>query len=268
VSDLYLIPAFLTGLLGSVHCIGMCGGIVSALSLADGKKRIPIAAVNSDGALMATSLAAMPHADLLDSALRVASYNAGRIASYATAGAIAGGIAQSMRTFSVLSSFQVGAYWMANIMLVVLGLYLMDAWRGLATLEKAGHIVWRRVQPLLRHFLPMDSAGKAFALGALWGWVPCGMVYSMLLTAMFSGSVVSGALTMAAFGAGTLPVLLAVGLFGQQAQVWIRQRKVRIAAGLIVLGFGVLGLVRATQGLPLGGLDLLCITPAAHQGAH
>jgi uncharacterized protein len=264
--DLYLFPVFLIGLLGSVHCIGMCGGIVSALSVAGDRKRIPISIAGKSG--QAFPVMAMSRIAVADDALRVLAYNTGRIASYATAGAIAGGVAQGVRTLAVMSSLQIGAYWFANLMLIALGLYLMDAWRGLARLESIGHVVWRRVQPLVRHFLPMDNPGKAFALGALWGWVPCGMVYSVLLTAMLSGSAASGALTMVAFGAGTLPVLLTVGMFGSQVQAWSRQRKVRIAAGLIVLGFGVLGLVRATHGLPLGGLESLCITPPAHQGLH
>jgi uncharacterized protein len=268
--DLNLFPVFLIGLLGSVHCIGMCGGIVGALSAAGDRKHIPIAISGKTG--QPFPVLAMPRRSTLnavtDEALRVIAYNAGRIASYATAGAIAGGVAQGVRTLAIMSSLQIGAYWFANLMLIALGLYLMDAWRGLARLENLGQIVWRRVKPLVRHFLPMDSPGKAFALGALWGWLPCGMVYSVLLAAMLTGSAASGALTMVAFGAGTLPVLLTAGMFGSQVQAWSRQRRVRIVAGMIVLGFGVLGLVRATHGLSLGGLESLCITPAAHQGGH
>ncbi len=261
MDGLNLIPVVMIGLLGGVHCVGMCGGIVGALSAAGGpskaRKPFPVAVVGGAGTLAAGAIA--------DDALRVVAYNAGRIASYAVAGAIAGGIAQGAATLSFMSSLQIGGYWLANLMLVALGLYLMDAWRGLARLETVGQVVWRRVQPLIRPLLPMDSPIKALALGALWGWVPCGMVYSVLLTAMLSGSAVSGAMVMLAFGVGTLPVLLTMGMLGSRLQVWTRRRAVRVAAGLIVLAFGVLGLVRAADGMGPGWLDAFCITPAVHR---
>jgi len=250
------------GLLGGVHCVGMCGGIVSAFSVASPKRPFPVPVTSGSGTLNPASAA------VFDDALRVTAYNAGRIGSYAIAGAIAGGIAQGVRTLTFMSSLQVGGYWLANLMLVVLGLYLMDAWRGLAHLESAGRVVWRRVQPLTKFLLPVDSVAKAFALGGLWGWVPCGMVYSVLLTAMLSGSAASGAAVMLAFGAGTLPVLLTMGMLGSRLQVWTRRRGVRITSGLIVLAFGILGLYRAANGLSLGWLDALCLTPPAALGAH
>jgi len=243
------------GLLGGVHCVGMCGGIVGAFSMTSTRRPIPIAV--SDGA------GAVPQAAMFEDAGRVMAYNAGRLASYAVAGAIAGGIAQGLRTLSFMSSIQTGGYWLANLMLVALGLYLMDAWRGLARLEAAGQVIWRRVQPLVKHLLPVDHVGKAFLLGGLWGWVPCGMVYSVLLTAMLSGSATSGAAIMLAFGAGTLPVLLTMGMLGTRLQQWTRRRAVRIVSGTIVLAFGVLGLVRAANGMSFGWLDAICLTPPA-----
>lgn len=260
MTGLNLIPVFMIGLLGSVHCVGMCGGIVSAFSVTPGSRRIiPIAAQG-----MPTSTYAVR-----DDALRVLAYNVGRIASYATAGAIAGGLAGSARTFSSLSSLQLVGYWLVNLMLIALGLYLMDAWHGLARLETAGKLAWKHVQPLMKHLLPIDTPAKALALGALWGWVPCGMVYSMLLTAMFSGSAMSGVAVMLAFGLGTMPVLLTMGMLGTRLQVWARQPSMRMAGGLIVLGFGLLGLFRAGHGVSLGWLDALCITPPhASAGAY
>lgn len=241
------------GLLGGVHCVGMCGGIVSAFSVASNRRPFPVAVTSGSGA--------MAQPAVISDALRVAAYNAGRISSYAIAGAIAGGVAQGVRTLSFMSSLQIAGYWLANLMLIALGLYLMDAWRGLARLEAAGQVVWRRLQPLMKHLLPVDSTPKAFALGGLWGWVPCGMVYSVLLTAMMSGSAVSGAMVMLAFGAGTLPVLVTMGMLGTRLQVWTRKRWVRVASGLLVLAFGLLGLLRAANGLSLGWLDAICITP-------
>lgn len=253
MSGLNLIPIFMIGLLGGVHCVGMCGGIVGALSIAPGQRRFPVA----------VAAARISDVAALEAALRVVAYNGGRIASYAAAGAMAGGIAAGVRTFSALSSIQIGGYWLANLMLVALGLYLMDAWRGVARLEAAGKIVWRHLQPLTKRLLPMDSPGKALLLGALWGWVPCGMVYSVLLTAMATGSAAAGASVMLAFGLGTLPVLLTMGLLGTRLQTWTRKRPVRIASGLVVLLFGLLGLWRAAAGLHPGWLDALCLTPPA-----
>lgn len=242
------------GLLGGVHCVGMCGGIVSAFSVTPNRRPFPVAVTNGSGAVAQPAV--------LGDAMRVAAYNTGRIVSYAIAGAIAGGVAQGARTLSFVSSLQIGGYWLANLMLIALGLYLMDAWRGLARLEAVGHLVWRRLQPLMKHLLPVDNLAKAFALGGLWGWVPCGMVYSVLLTAMMSGSATSGAMVMLAFGAGTLPVLVSMGMLGSRLQIWTRKRWVRVASGLIILSFGLLGLVRAVNGLSLGWLDAICVTPA------
>ena len=164
---------------------------------------------------------------------------------------------------SDVARLQIVGYWLANLMLVALGLYLMGAWSGLARLEQAGSVVWRRVQPLMRPLLPMDTMPKALALGALWGWVPCGMVYSVLLAAMLTGSPWSGAAVMLAFGLGTLPALLAIGMAGARLRSWVKARGVRVTCGLIVLAFGVLGLIRAGDGLARGWLDAFCLTPAA-----
>jgi len=242
-----LLPLLLVGLAGSVHCIGMCGGIVGALSIGGGGAR-------PTGPVIAIAVA-RPQGNLL----RVLAYNGGRIGSYMLAGGVAGGLAGA--GMLRLASLQVAGYWLANLMLVALGLYLMDAWRGLARLEAAGNGLWRHLRPLLKPLLPMDSPLKALAVGGLWGWVPCGMVYSALLTAMMQGSAIGGAAAMAAFGLGTLPTLLGMGLLGARLRQQLQRRPVRIASGLLVLGFGLLGLLRAANGVSLGWLDALCVTP-------
>jgi sulfite exporter TauE/SafE len=252
MSGLSLLPVFIVGLLGSVHCIGMCGGIVGALSTATARGRpFPVAVVGHAGNAAAATLT------------RTLAYNAGRIASYMTAGAIAGGVAAGARALSGVAPLQAAGYWLANLMLVALGLYLLNAWRGLAQLEAAGQTLWRHVQPLTAYVLPADTAGKSFGLGMLWGWLPCGMVYSVLLTAMLTGSAASGALVMLAFGLGTLPMLLSLGMAGGALSRWSRRRPVRMGAGLLVLGFGLLGLARAAGGAPLGWLDVLCVSVPA-----
>lgn len=246
-----LLPVFLVGLFGSVHCAGMCGGIVSAFSMAapaPARRPFPVAVATRGGPAASS---------------RVLSYNAGRIASYMLAGAIAGGVANGARTLGGLGALQSGGYWLANLMLVALGLHLMDAWRGLAHVEALGNGLWRRLKPLTARLQPLDGPAKLFGLGALWGWLPCGMVYSVLVTAMLSGSAASGAAVMLAFGLGTLPMLLAMGMAGARLRAAMQRRAVRITAGMLVLGFGLLGIARAFVGVQAHWLDLFCIPGVA-----
>jgi sulfite exporter TauE/SafE len=250
MNTLSLFPFFVAGLVGSVHCAGMCGGIVGAFSMAAPRRAFPVAVIATNAPAMA-----------LDGAVRVLSYNAGRVGSYMAAGALAGGLFGGVRQLAGAAPLQLAAYWLANLMLVALGLYLMNAWHGVAKLELAGKLLWSRLQPLTRHLLPIDRPGKALALGALWGWLPCGMVYSMLMSAMLSGSAANGAMVMLAFGLGTLPALFTMGLFGNVLQAWTRRRNVRLGAGLLVLSFGLLGLARASGGIDMGWLEALCLTP-------
>jgi sulfite exporter TauE/SafE len=243
-----LFPLFVIGLLGSVHCAAMCGGIVSALALVPRKVAafpVPVRTAGTANAGLAN----------------VAAYNTGRIASYTLAGALAGGAAGGARALAGLPALQEGGYWLANLMLVALGLYLMDAWRGLAWIEQGGRGLWRHVQPLMRHLGRPDTPAKMVATGFLWGWLPCGMVYSALVTAMLSGSAASGAAVMLAFGLGTLPMLLALGAAGAQLRQLLARRGMRVASGSLVLAFGMLGLARAAGGLPQSWLHALCLTP-------
>lgn len=266
-----LFPVFLVGMLGSLHCIGMCGGIVGALSSA-----VPpaIGAASASTPLLRYTAAGTASVIAIRPALRsevsrVLCYNLGRLSSYATAGAIAGGIAAGvLRGADVLGwmlPLQRAAYVTANLLLVLLGLYLTQWWSALAHLEKIGQGLWSLLRPLALRFIPVDTPMRALALGSLWGWLPCGMVYSVLLNAMLSGSAIDGALTMLAFGAGTLPVLLGAGLAGVRMRQLAARPGWRRAAGLAVFGFGVLGLLRAADigglGMAHGWLDVLCITP-------
>ena len=250
--NLSLIPVFMIGLLGSVHCIGMCGGIVGAFSMAPASVRakpFPVAVNVMNGKANGALL------------LRTLSYNLGRIGSYAVAGALAGGLAGGARLLAGMQAWQAGIHVLAQLMLVALGLYLMDAWRGLARTETVGNILWQRLRPLTGLLLPLDSPFKLVLAGGLWGWLPCGMVYSVLLTALLSGSAASGAAVMLAFGLGTLPVLLTAGMFGAQLRSVLQRRGVRVACGMVVLLFGVFGLLRAHHGLTPDWLAALCMTP-------
>jgi sulfite exporter TauE/SafE len=138
-------------------------------------------------------------------------------------------------------------YVLANLVLISLGLYLAGLGGQLVSLEALGARLWRRVQPYGARVLPADTAAKALVLGALWGWLPCGLVYSLLATALLSGSAASGAAVMLAFGLGTLPNLLLAGMMVKRLRDVVSDRRVRLAAGALVAGFGVAGLARAAD---------------------
>jgi hypothetical protein len=210
---------FLTGLLGGVHCVGMCGGIVAALSGQARAARLPL------------------HV----------SYNLGRIASYALAGALAGAVGSAGLLLDHVLPVQLTLYVAANLMLIALGLYLAGASRVVALVERAGLVLWRHLQPLTKGLLPADTLPRALALGLLWGWIPCGLVYGILVTAVLSGDALTGAAVMAAFGAGTLPNLLLAGLAWRKLRGVSQARPVRLASGALVLGFGLYGLAHAAN---------------------
>ncbi len=216
--EISLISALLVGLLGGTHCVGMCGGIVGALSLQ------------------------MP-ANVPQWRFHLA-YNLGRLASYTVAGVLVGAAGASSMMLSGMLPVKQGLYLVANLMLIFLGLYLAGLSHAVVQIERLGGAIWQQLQPYTRKLLPVRSVGQAFGLGALWGWVPCGLVYSLLVTAMSSGSAARGGAIMLAFGVGTLPNLLAMGYFARQLKSFMQHKGVRFAAGLLVAGFGVLGLYR------------------------
>ena len=225
--------AVLSGFLGSVHCAGMCGGIVTAL--------VGQSADNTRPRLMHLA------------------YNAGRIASYAIAGAIAGAIGSLGLMLDKWLPVQIVLYVAANLLLIALGLYLAGIRSPITRLEHLGSGLWRRVQPHTRRFLPADSVPKALALGMLWGWLPCGLVYTVLFTALLSGSALKGAILMLAFGLGTLPNLMAAAVLLQRSRSLLTGGIARFFSGETVMAFGIYGIAHAgTLGTQIRG-GLLCI---------
>jgi uncharacterized protein len=174
------------------------------------------------------------------------SYNLGRITSYAAAGAVAGAIGSLGLLLDGMLPVQLALYVIANLLLIALGLYLAGISSAVARLEPIGNAAWRRLQPLTRCFLPASTGPRAFGLGLLWGWLPCGLVYSVLATALLSGDPLTGAAIMFAFGLGTLPNLMAAGLVLRRFRSLAAAKPMRIASGALVLGFGVYGLANAT----------------------
>jgi sulfite exporter TauE/SafE len=232
--------AFIIGLLGGVHCVAMCGGIVGALNL-HGRHGDPVR-LGPGGAAVAggVGLAAQVPIHL--------AYSAGRIASYGMAGAIAGGVGGTAALLDAVIPVQVALAVVANGLVVLLGLYLAGLGRAVAGLERWGTALWRRISQFGGRFLPVDTVPRALGIGAVWGWLPCGLVYSVLALALLSGSAGQGALVMLAFGLGTVPNLLAAGLSVGVLRSVLRRRAVRLAAGLAVVALGVLGALR-TPGL-------------------
>jgi sulfite exporter TauE/SafE len=218
MTEFSIIAVFFVGLLGGVHCLGMCGSIVGILT-----GQLP-----KDGARWPFHLA----------------YNSGRIASYTVAGMLVGAIGQAGMLFRDAVPVQHLLFALSSLMLIALGLYLAGLWSMVRRIEQLGSVLWQRIQPLTRFVFPITSPLRALLLGMLWGWLPCGLVYSVLVTALASGHPQSGALIMLAFGLGTLPNLLVIGLFWERCRRWVQSPRVRLLAGLIVMAFGVYGLVK------------------------
>lgn len=207
-----LLSALLLGLMGSVHCLGMCGGIAAALGQA----------LPEDGAGKGLGRSLL--------------YSVGRISSYAIAGALVGVAGEALARWTgaaVLFRMAAGG------LILLFGLHLGGWWNGLAAVERLGLITWSRLAPIARKIGRPDRAWKVFVTGMLWGWLPCGLVYAALLGAAATGSSGSGASFMACFGLGTLPALVAASGAGAQLQRLLAQRSARRSAGALMLVFGV-----------------------------
>lgn len=230
MADVTLLSVFLVGLLGGLHCAGMCGGIVAVMGAGAGRpagRTIPIQP--------ARGAPAWPI---------LLGYNAGRIASYVAAGTLAGALGSSATLVHTVLPVQQVAFVVANLVLIAMGLYLTGVLRSVAVLEVAGRGLWRALQPLATRALAARDFPRALAAGLVWGWVPCGMVYGVLVAALVSGSALQGAELALAFGLGTLPNLLALGWSAAAARRWLGHRALRVAAGVLVVAFGVAGLAR------------------------
>ncbi|MBS67177.1 MAG: cytochrome biogenesis protein, partial [Pseudomonas sp.] len=190
-----LLSALVLGLLGGGHCLGMCGGLMGALTMA-----IP--------------------PDQRDRRLRLlVAYNLGRVSSYAVAGFLIGLAGWAVANSPAAMALRV----VAAFLLITMGLYLAGWWSGLTRIEALGRGIWRHIQPIASRLMPVTSFPRALILGALWGWLPCGLVYSTLLWSASQGDAVDSALLMLAFGIGTWPVLLATGLAAERLTALLRK---------------------------------------------
>jgi len=215
------ISAFLVGLLGGVHCVGMCGGIMSALTLG-------INPVDKNSSTTTKKL--FPF---------LLSYNFARIISYTIAGVIFGSLGAWLTDLVLINQTQMILKIVAGLFLIALGLYLANWWRGLSYIERLGNNLWKFIEPTARRFVPIKSIPQALSAGFIWGWLPCGLVYSVLIWSLSSGSGLNGGLLMLSFGLGTLPNLLAIGLFAAVLKKFMQSQAVRLLAGSLVIFFGM-----------------------------
>ena len=215
-ADYVLIVAFSLGLVGSTHCIGMCGGIMAAISSATGH--------NGD----VSSRYKWRQLFL---------YNLGRISTYSLIGLLLGSVSAWLASF--------GANWglvfrvIAGVSLVMMGLYLAGFGFVMMLFESSGQFIWKRIQPFARHFLPPKNWWQTLLLGGLWGWLPCGMVYGALIWSSSQGSALLSALLMFCFGLGTVPALMLTGGLSSRFTEFVSNQNIRKGLGVLVLLYGV-----------------------------
>lgn len=244
------VTALLIGVWSVGHCLAMCGGLAMA------------AGQNSRQNLN-NSLSAR--------AAELFSWQLGRVLSYTFFGMIAGGFGAFFLAAAPFAFVQKAAFIAANLLLIALGLHVAQLYSGITQIERIGAVFWKWISPLASAtLLPQTRTPRnrpkeiirALRAGAIWGWLPCGLVYSMLVTASVSGSATNGALWMLAFGLGTLPALWITSLASVGSAQVMKKLWVRRTAGIIIMAFGLWGILRITGLASYAGLDAFCI------GAH
>ncbi len=209
------IPAFILGAISNLHCLGMCGPIALAIPLNRSSKSAML--------------------------FGILQYHLGRVLVYAILGYIVGYIGMGIKLFGVLQAISI----IAGIGIIIY------AWRKKLTFFKNPFTSSLRHTSLLSRsmgkIMRSESPLKLFLLGALNGLLPCGMVYTALITAVVLGTPLLSATSMLAFGLGTLPGLVAFSLFAQQLGNPIRSKINRYLPYLIT----VVGLLIVLRGMNL-----------------
>jgi sulfite exporter TauE/SafE len=201
-----LTTAFLAGLLGSGHCFGMCGGIAAGLgAMSQGRAVVP--------------------------ALQ---FNLARLTSYAILGLLAATV------LSGVSGLVPIGRWLrvlTAVMILLIGLKFLFNFRGIEFIERGGAGLWKKILPFAMKAGSRQDAVGRLLLGVCWGFIPCGLVYSVLMTAASTANPLGGALTMLAFGIGTLPSMLGLTAAAPALASFLEDRTVRrlIGFALVVL---------------------------------
>lgn len=206
------LSAFLIGLLGAGHCIGMCSGIASALSFS----------INPDQK---------------NGLLSLLLYNLGRITSYSVAGFIFAASSSMLIVWMGGKESLIYLRIFAAIMMLLLAFYIARLWNGLIIVERAGQFLWQFIKPLAQYFLPLKHPALAFPLGFFWGWLPCGLVYSSLVWAISTANGLNGLVIMLGFGLGTLPAMMLVGSLSHKLKNILNKKWFRYGSGLILALF-------------------------------
>jgi len=207
--------ALLAGLLGGVHCLAMCGGIAAGVAVSGGSSPAWPLALRS---------------------------NLGRVGGYVLAGAVVGGVGSTLFGLLRSDTLLLGARMLVGAVLVLVGLRILLPRLAFNPLAKPGALLWQRLAPLQRRLIPADTAAKQIGLGLLWGWLPCGLSLTLLSAAWLSADALQGGLIMAAFGLGTLPLMLPLTYSGARAMRWLRRPGARRAAAALVISAGLLTL--------------------------
>ena len=235
--ELTLAAVFLAGLAGGVHCAAMCGPLVSIVGG-------PRPESPNRWQWLAHALA----------------YNAGRISTYVLAGALTGAVGAAglaLRGEPLTQQILLAAM---SVALIVIAACIAGVMPLVRAIEGAGAVAWRRIQPYSRWFLPANTPARAFGLGLVWGWLPCGMVYVALIASLATADPLHGAMVMAAFGAGTLPNLLAIAAWFRNVPRLAKGRLARALIAVVIAGVGVVGIARAVQPAHASGDGAWCLT--------
>jgi uncharacterized protein len=239
--------ALMIGLWSTGHCLAMCGGIAAAAGQSNRQN------LNNSTAQRGAELLA---------------WQFGRVGSYMLMGLLVGAFGTVFLSVAPVVGIRQAAFIFANLMLITLGLHVAQLWSGIVQVERIGQMIWKIMSPYATATLIAktpkrrnrpEQIMRAMKAGAIWGWLPCGLVYSMLITASVSGSAANGAAWMLAFGLGTIPALWLTSMASDQATAFFKRRTVRLSAGLLIIAFGLWGLLRATGLITVTWLDAFCI---------
>jgi len=215
INELDIFGAFLVGLLGVGHCLGMCGPVATLLS------------INLKSNSFSKQL---PYLFL---------YNLGRITSYMVMGGIMALSAHFLAQLVSLEHSLITLRFLASVLIILTGFHLLNWLHLINKIERLGLPVWAQLKPIAQSFIPLQSPWQAFPFGLLWGWLPCGLVYTMLSWSLASGSFSGGALTMGAFGLGTFMPMLLIGLSGEKIKRYLKSPKIKFITGLTLICYGI-----------------------------
>ncbi len=209
--------ALMLGFAASGHCLAMCGGISAALGIATAKR-----------------------ADGRPRALLLVAYQIGRMLSYAIAGGLIGGVLGFIVGWLDIDAVRQGLRVVSAAALVAAAFVAFGALRDPGS--RIGKLVWPRLAPFGRRLLPVTSVARAFGFGMVWGWMPCGFAYTVMVIAALEHDALRSAATMLAFGVGTAPAMIAVAFGARRAARFAAGNAGKRVAGSVLIGSAALTL--------------------------